>query len=267
MNNQIIQTCALAVLLFAGGCSNESSLVPEPTVRGKITIQTRADEVGDYRLLAFNAGDGTCALNRIIKADGTATTLSLADGKYNFVTLTGAGQFDLPEAGTTDGLSLSGAIALKPGQSLSPFRISRATAVTIPTEPVYAVELLPATCQVSLVIKNNDMLASGQTLACYLKNMYDGICPDGSASGTTLSAGYKLSAGKATTCLPTKGNAVLSCQIGAGATQELALNKTFTVGKSYTVTVTYKGSVVLKDVEIKEWNGTDNEHDADAKLP
>ncbi|KKB51294.1 hypothetical protein HMPREF1212_02024 [Parabacteroides sp. HGS0025] len=267
MNNRIIQIGALAVWLFAGGCSNESCLVSEPTVRGEITIQTRADEVGEYRLLAFNAGNGICALNQIIKADGAATTLSLAGGNYKFVTLTGASQFDLPEAGTTDGLSLSGAITLKTDQSLKSCKISKVEEISIPAASVYAAELVPATCLVTLTMVNEAMLPSGQTFACILKNMYNGICPDGSTPGTTLSAGYKLSTEKETICFPTNGNAVLTCQIGTGAVQELVLNKTFIAGMSYTVTLTYKGSFALKDLEIKEWGGVGNEHDGDAEIP
>lgn len=267
MNNQIIQIGTLAMLLFAGGCSNESSLVPEPTVRGEITIQTRADEVGEYRLLAFNPGNGVCALNQVIKADGAATTLSLDDGSYKFVTLTGAGQFDLPEAGKTEGLSLSGAIALKTDQSLSSCKISKAEEVSIPTASVYAAELQPATCQVTLTLKNEAMLPAGQTFTCTLKNMYDGICPNGSAPSSTLSAGYKLSAGSVTTCLPTDGHAVLDCQIGAGTAQKLTLTTAFVAGKSYTVTLTYKEGFSLKDIKINEWGDEDHEHDGDAELP
>lgn len=261
MNNRIIQIGALAVLLFAGGCSNENGLVPEPTVSGEITIQTRADEAGEYRLLAFNAGNGICALNQIIKADGAATTWSLANGKYNFVTLTGAGQFDMPEAGTTNGLTFSGAITLKSSQSLNPVNISRATEITIPTDPVYAVELLPATCKVKLVVKDKGMLKDGCTFS--LKNMNNGFRPDGT---DPVTAPHTLVEGE-NVCFPTTGNATLSCQIGSAAEQTLNLGQAFETGKSYTVTLTYKDGFALKDVEIKGWNSESNEHDGDAELP
>ena len=261
MNNRIIQIGALAVLLFAGGCSNDNDLVPEPTVSGEITIQTRADEAGEYRLLAFNADDGACALNQVIKADGTATTWSLADGKYNFVTLTGAGQFNLPEVGKTDALTFSGAITLKSSQSLNPVNISRATEITIPTDPVYAVELLPATCKVTLVVKNKDIFQGGCTFS--LKNMNNGFQPDGNNPAT---ASHTLAEGE-NVCFPTTGNATLGCQIGSAAEQTLNLGQAFETGKSYTVTLTYKDGFALKDVEIKGWNSESNEHDGDAELP
>lgn len=249
------------MLLFAGGCSNESSLVPEPTVSGEITIQTRAGEVGEYRLLAFNASDNACALNQVIKADGTATTLSLANGKYNFVTLTGAGQFDMPEAGETNGLSFSDVIALKSSQSLSPVNISRATEITIPANPVYAVELLPATCKVTLVVKNKDMLQDGCTFS--LKNMNNGFRPDGT---DPVTAPHTLVEGE-NVCFPTTGNATLSCKIGLAAEQTLNLDRAFKAGKSYTVTLTYKDGFALKDLKIKGWDSENNEHDGDAELP
>lgn len=261
MNKQIIQIGTLALLLFAGGCSNENDLVPEPTVSGEITIQTRADEVGEYRLLAFNANGGACALNQVIKADGTATTLSLANGKYNFVTLTGAGQFNLPEAGKTDALTFSGTIALKPDQSLIPFNISKAAAITIPADPVYAVELLPATCKVTLVVKNKDMFQGKCTFS--LKNMNNGFRPDGNAPAT---ASHTLVEGE-NVCFPTTGNATLSCKIGLAAEQTLNLGQAFETGKSYTVTLTYKEGFVLNGITINGWDDTGNEHDGDAVLP
>lgn len=261
MNKRIIQIGTLALLLFAGGCSNDNDLVPEPTVSGEITIQTRADEAGEYRLLAFNTGNGICALNQIIKADGAATTWSLANGKYNFVTLTGAGQFNLPEVGKTDALTFSGAITLKQGQFLNPVNISRATAITIPADPVYAVELLPATCKVTLVVKNKDMFQGGCTFS--LTNMNNGFRPDGNAPAVTS---HTLIEGE-NVCFPTTGTATLSCQIGSAAGQTLNLDRVFEAGKSYTVTLTYKDVFALKGIEIKGWDGASNEHDGDAVLP
>lgn len=261
MNKRIIQIGALAVLLFAGGCSNDNGLVPEPTVSGEITIQTRADEVGDYRLLAFNTDNGSCVLNQVIKADGTATTLSLAGGNYKFVTLTGADQFDMPKAGTTDGLTFSSAITLKPDQSLSPVNISRATEITIPTDPVYAVELLPATCKVTLEIKNKNMLKDECTFS--LTNMNNGFQPDGTDPAT---ASHTLIEGE-NVCFPTTGNATLSYKINLAAEQTLGLGKAFETGKSYTVTLTYKEGFALKDLEIKDWGGAGNEHNGNAVFP
>lgn len=261
MNKQIIQIGTLALLLFAGGCSNDNDLVPEPIVSGEITIQTRADEAGEYRLLAFNADDGACAFNQVIKADGTATTWSLADGKYNFVTLTGAGQFNLPEVGKTDALTFSGAITLKSSQSLNPVNISRATEITIPTDLVYAVELLPATCKVTLVVKDKGMLKDGCTFS--LKNMNNGFRPDGT---DPVTAPHTLVEGE-NVCFPTTGTAILSSQIGSAGEQTLDLKQVFLAGKSYTVTLTYKEGFSLKDIKINEWDNTDHEQDVDAKLP
>ncbi|WP_455638682.1 hypothetical protein [Parabacteroides sp.] len=268
MNKRIIQTGSLAVLLFAGGCSNDSNLVPEPAAGGEITIQTRADKAEDYRLLVFNAAEGgACVLNQVI-AGGAATTLSLVDGEYQFVTLTGAGQFYMPEAGKTDGLTFSGAITLKQDQPLSPVNISRKTKITIPTDPVYVVELLPATCMVELVIKNKDMFEDDCTFS--LTNMNNGFRPDGADPATishTLVAGDNV-------CFPTKGEATLSYQFKSAETQiedaeaqTLDLGQAFEAGKSYTVTLTYKEGFTLSDLEIKDWDDTGNTHGGDAVLP
>lgn len=268
MNKRIIQTGSLAVLLFAGGCSNDNNLVPEPAAGGEITIQTRADEAGDYRLLVFKADDGdACVLNQVIEG-GAATTLSLEAGNYQFVTLTGAGQFDMPEAGTTDDLTFSGAITLKQDQPLSPFNISRKTEITIPTDPVYVVELLPATCMVKLEIKNKDMFKGECTFS--LTNMNNGFHLNDDTPDT---APYLLAEGD-NVCFPTKGEATLSYQFksaevqtGDAEAKTLDLGQAFEAGKSYTVTLTYKEGFTLSDLEIKGWNGEDNKHDGDAELP
>lgn len=235
MNKQIMQTFALALLLFAGGCSNESSLVPEPAVKGEITIQTRAGETEEHRLLAFNPS-GACVLNQVISPSGT--TLSLDEGRYEFFTFTGANQFDLPVAGETDGITFTDAITLSEGESLtSEVNVSQVTSITIPTDPVYAVDLKPATCEVDLVIENGASLAGRITYT--LKNMYNGFRPDGSSPETVVAS--ELSTVETVACFPTNGAAVLVCQIEGEEPEELTLDRAFEAGRSYRVKLTYKG--------------------------
>lgn len=267
MNTRIIHAFALGLLLSTGGCSDASSPLPEPAPKGEITIQTRADESGSYRLLAFKADGGDCALNQVIKADGTSQTISMAAGSYKFASLVGAEPFDLPEAGTTDGFSLSTPISLKPGATLSPVGFSPAADITIPTTSIYAFELQTITCKVTLEIEDGGMLSSGNPFSYSLKNMHSGFYPDGTLSGTALTGGYNLSVGAANYCLPTVGNAIIACKAGAGGEQELQLDEAFQSGKSYTVTLTYKEDFSLK-ATIESWNqGSNNIHDADAVQP
>lgn len=236
MNKQIMQTFALALLLFAGGCSNESSLVPEPAVKGEITIQTRAGDTEEHRLLAFNPA-GACVLNQVISPSGTPTTLSLDEGSYEFFTFTGANQFDLPVAGETDDITFTDAITLSEGESLTPFKVSRAASITIPTDPVYAVDLKIATCDVALEIESGASLA-GKRITCALKNMYNGFRPDGLFPATVAS---ELSTVETVACFPTDGAAVLVCQIEGEEPEELTLKTVFLAGGSYRVKLTYKG--------------------------
>lgn len=256
MNKQIMQTFALALLLFAGGCSNESSLVPEPAVKGEITIQTRAGETEEHRLLAFNPS-GACVLNQVISPSGTPTTLSLDEGSYRFFTFTGANQFDLPVAGEIDGITFTDAITLSEGESLtSEVNVSQVTSITIPTDPVYAVDLKPATCEVDLVIENGASLAGRITYT--LKNMYNGFRPDGSSSATVVAS--ELSTVETVACFPTEGAAVLVCQIDGEESEELTLDRAFEAGRYYRVKLTYKGlsfspglkwnSTTVKEVEL-----------------
>lgn len=267
MNTRIIPTFALGLLLLTGGCSDASSPLPAPAPKGEITIQTRADESGSYRLLAFKADDNACALNQVIKADGTSQTITLPDGNYKFVTLSGTDPFDLPQAGTTDGLSLSTPIPLKQGATLTPIGISPAANVTIPTTPIYAAELQTLTCEVTLEIEDGGMLSSGNPFSYSLNNMYDGLCPDGTMSGTALAGGYNLSVDKINYCLPTSGSATLTCKSATGETQELSLGQAFESGKSYTITLTYEEDFAIT-AKIENWNqNADNIHDADAIQP
>lgn len=257
MNKQIMQTFTLALLLFAGGCSNESSLVPEPAVKGEITIQTRAGDTEEHRLLAFNPA-GACVLNQVISPSGTPTTLSLDEGSYEFFTFTGANQFDLPVAGETEGISFTETITLGVGKLLTPFKVSRAASITIPTDPVYAVDLKSATCEVTVEIENGASLV-GKTITCTLKNMCNGFRPDGSSPATVVES--ELSTVDAVTCFPTNGAAVLVCQIDGEDSQELILDRAFEGGRSYQVKLFYKGislspglkwdSTTVKEVEFR----------------
>lgn len=267
MNTRIIHAFALGLLLSTGGCSDASSPLPEPAPKGEITIQTRADESGSYRLLAFKADGGDCALNQVIKADGTSQTISMAAASYKFASLVGAEPFDLPEAGTTDGLSLSTPISLKPGATLSPVGFSPAADITIPATSIYAFELQTITCKVTLEIEDGGMLSSGNPFSYSLKNMHSGFYPDGTLSGAALADGYNLSVGAVNYCLPTVGNAIIACKAGAGGEQELQLDKPFQSGKSYTITLTYEEDFAIK-ATIESWDqDTDNIHDADAVQP
>lgn len=256
MNKQIMQTFALALLLFAGGCSNESCLVPEPAVKGEITIQTRAGETEEHRLLAFNPA-GACVLNQVISPSGIPTTLSLDEGSYEFFTFTGANQFDLPVAGETEGISFTDAITLGVGKLLTPFKVSRAASITIPTDPVYAVNLEPATCEVTVEIENGESLA-GKTITCTLNNMYNGFRPDGLSPAAVVES--ELSTVETVVCFPTNGAAVLVCEIEGEEPQELTLDRAFEAGRSYQVKLSYKGlsfspglkwnSTTVKEVEL-----------------
>lgn len=267
MNTRIIHAFALGLMLSTGGCSDASSPLPEPAPKGEITIQTRADESGSYRLLAFKADDNACALNQVIKADGTSQTISLANGEYKFVTLTGTDPFDLPQAGTTDGLSLSTPIPLKQGATLTPVGISPAADITIPSTSIYAAELQTLTCEVTLEIEDGGMLSSGNSFSYSLKNMHNGFCLDKTPPSSILAGGYNLSVDKINYCLPTSGSATLTCKSATGETQELSLGQAFESGKSYTITLTYEEDFAIT-AKIENWDQiADNIHDADAKQP
>lgn len=267
MNTRIIHTFALGLLLSTGGCSDGIGPLPESAPKGEICIQTRADESGSYRLLAFKADDNACALNQVVKADGTAQTISLAAGSYKFVSLVGAEPFDLPDAGTTGGLSLSKPITLKPGATLSPVGFCPAADITIPAASIYAPELQPLTCKVTLKIEDGEMLSPGNSFSYSLKNMHNGFSPDGKLPATTLTSGYNLTVEAVNYCLPTDGNAVIAYKAGVGGEQELQLKEAFKSGKSYTVTLTYKEDFSLK-ATIESWDqSVDNIHDADAVQP
>lgn len=267
MNTRIIHTFALGLLLSTGGCSDGIGPLPESAPKGEICIQTRADESGSYRLLAFKADDNACSLNHVIKADGTAQTISLAVGSYKFASLVGAEPFDLPDAGTTDGLSLSAPITLKPGATLSPVGFSPAADITIPAASIYAPELQPLTCKVTLKIEDGEMLSPGNSFSYSLKNMHNGFSPDGKLPATTLTSGYNLSVDAVNYCLPTDGNAVIAYKAGVGGEQELQLKEAFESGKSYKVKLTYKEDFSLK-ATIESWDqSVDNIHDADAVQP
>lgn len=267
MNTRIIHTFALGLLLSTGGCSDGIGPLPESDPKGEITIQTRADESGSYRLLAFKADDNACALNQVVKADGTAQTISLTAGSYKFASLVGAEPFDLPEAGTTGGLSLSAPITLKQGATLSPVGFSPAADITIPATSIYAPELKTLTCKVTLKIEDGGMLSPDNSFSYSLKNMQNGFYPDGKLPATTLTSGYNLSVDAANYCLPTDGKAVIAYKTQVGGEQELQLKDAFQSGKSYTVTLTYKEDFSLK-ATIESWDqNVDNIHDADAVQP
>lgn len=267
MNTRIIPTFALGLLLLTGGCSDASSPLPAPAPKGEITIQTRADESGSYRLLAFKADDNACALNQVIKADGTSQTITLPEGNYKFVTISGTDPFNLPAAGTTDRCSLSTPIPLKQGATLTPVGISPAADITIPSTSIYAAELQTLTCEVTLKIEDGGMLSSGNPFFYSLKNMYDGFYPDGTPPGTALADGYNLSVGATNYCLPTVGNAVIAYKTEVGGEQELQLDEAFQSGKSYTITLTYEEDFAIT-AKIENWNqDSNNIHDADAVQP
>ena len=253
MRKNTIQSIALSLLFFLGSCSDGTETLPEAPSTGSITIQTRADGGDGYRLLAFSEKDKQCVLNRSIPADGTTQTITLDEGTYHFVSLTGAEQFDLPEAEKTDDFSYDEAISLNDPTTLSEFFLSPAVDVTIPN--VYAADLQPATCQVTLKLDEKAFDFGGEQPSFSLVNMYDGFCPGRTTSPNTVESAFPLSVDETTICLPTDGNAELSWQIGGETkTGTVILKQAFLAGKSYTVTLSYKEELEFDNVIITGWS-------------
>lgn len=266
MRKNTIQSIALSLLFLLGSCGDGTETLPEAPSTGSITIQTRADGGGGYRLLAFRKDGGACALNQSIPADGTTLTITLGEGKYHFVSLTGAEQFDLPEAEETDDFSYDEAISLNDPTTLSEFLLSPSVEVTVPGTNVYAADLQPATCQVTLKL-DKEAFDFGQKQPSFsLVNMCGGFCLNGATFPGTVDKGFPLLVDGTTVCLPTNGDAKLSWSIGEGAPKEIGLGKTFQAGMSYTVTLSYKEELGFGSVTIKDWEEEGSGKNVDATL-
>ncbi|WP_075558054.1 FimB/Mfa2 family fimbrial subunit [Parabacteroides timonensis] len=266
MRKNTIQSIALSLLFFLGSCSDGTETLPEAPSTGSITIQTRADGVGGYRLLAFSTKDEKCVLNQSIPADGTTLTITLDEGTYHFVSLTGAEQFDLLEAEKTDGLLYNAAISLNNPTTLSEFLLSPMVDVTIPNTNVYAADLQPATCQVKLVLDEKEFSFGEKKPSFSLVNMCGGFCLNGATFSGTVDKGFPLLVDGTTVCLPTDGDAKLSWSIEGDTPKELELGKTFQAGMSYTVTLSYKEELGFGSVTIKDWEEEEQDRNVDATL-
>ena len=240
----------VSFLLLSAGCSSDTTV--DPPVSGTVTLLTRSvtETATAHRLLVFGAdGDNACKLNYSFTS-GNAITL--ADGKYRFVTLTETACFDLPAAGEVVGLSYDQLLTLKKETVQDEVQISNPVGVTLPGTASYTASLRPATCLLKLEVKN----PPEGNLSLKLKNMSVGISFSGDYTGTSTSD-YTLIAGD-NRCLPTNGTTMLQYESDFGS-GELDLGMTFEPGYTYSVSLQWHNEELKLTSNIEAWENVGNE--------
>ena len=196
----LVYGAALSVLpLLMTGCGDDDTALPVGET-AEVSLTTRG-ETGtvDYRLLVFE-GDA-CVCNRSFGSGNES--IRLANGTYQFVSLSGMEGFELPASGTTTDIDASTLIPLKEGRTCSPAMVSGLEKVEIPDATTYEANLQPATCQLNL-----ELYGAPKEVKLALTNMYTGISLTNTYDNVENISSYPLNSG-VNICLPTKGNATL----------------------------------------------------------
>lgn len=256
----LVYGAALSVLpLLMTGCGDDDTALPVGET-AEVSLTTRG-ETGtvDYRLLVFD-GDGACVCNRSFGSGNES--IRLANGSYQFVSLSGMEGFELPASGTTTGFDVSTLIPLKEGVTCSPAMVSELKEVTILGATTYEANLQPATCQLQLKLQD---APSGVELA--LTNMYAGISLTNTYDNVKNISSYPLNSG-VNICLPTKGNAMLQyTQPDASRTAvtgTLDLGMPLEAGYTYSFSIQwYEGTMKITS-SVTNWQPGGDEVEGDA---
>ncbi|WP_075557790.1 FimB/Mfa2 family fimbrial subunit [Parabacteroides timonensis] len=257
----LVYGAALSVLpLLMTGCGDDDTALPVGET-AEVSLTTRG-ETGtvDYLLLVFD-GDGACVCNRSFGSGNES--IRLANGSYQFVTLSGMEGFELPASGTTTDIKASTLIPLKEGGTCSPAMVSGLEKVEISGATTYEANLQPATCQLQLKLKD---APDGVELA--LTNMYAGISLTNKYDNVENISSYPLNSG-VNICLPTKENATL--QYSLPDAPEPALEGTLDLGTPLKAGYTYSFSIqwhegtmeITSSVTNWQLGGDEVEGDAD----
>lgn len=249
---QIVLINLVFTLLLMAGCNDESSddaATPSlVTLLTKATTEIKADT---HRLLVFgDASNNTCLLNYTF-ASGDALTVSA--GSFRFVTLTDADCFQLPIAGTVDGISFDALLPLKSGIPLKEVLASEPFDITYPGTTVYTATLKPATCLLRLLLSD-----APEGLLFYLKNMSSGLSFSGIYPADIATVPYPVQPG-VNICLPTGVDAVLEYQTpdGTGEMGTVDLGMKLEAGYIYSARLQWnEGNLFLKS-EVGKWNEGD----------
>lgn len=255
----LVYGAALSILpLLMTGCGDDDTALPVGET-AEVSLTTRGGTgTVDYRLLVFDGG--ACVCNRSFGSGNES--IRLANGTYQFVSLSGMEGFELPASGTTTGIDASTLIPLKEGRTCSPAMVSGLEEVNISNATTYEANLQPATCQLQLKLQD---APNGVELA--LTNMYAGISLTNTYGDAATISSYPLNS-EENICLPTKGNAMLHYFYQSDAS-ESALEGTLDLGTPLKAGYTYSISLQWHEGEMKitssvaDWQG-DNKIEGDA---
>nr|WP_129733094.1 hypothetical protein [Parabacteroides goldsteinii] len=249
---QIRLTGLVFALFLMIGCNDESSRnVATPssvTLLTKATTETKADT---HRLLVFgDVPHDACLLNHTFSS---GDVLTVPAGSYRFVTLTDADCFQLPAAGTVDGIRFDALLPLQSGIPLKEVLASQPSEIVYPGTTIYTATLKPATCLLQLTLSG-----APDGLLFYLKNMSSGLSFSGIYPAGVPTAPYSVQPG-VNICLPTGVDAVLEYQAPDGSIQAgtIDLGMVLEAGYIYSASLQWnEGGLYLKS-EVGKWNEGD----------